>query len=325
MSDNSSVPLEPPPNCTEYHECLVAWGYLNYLPNVPANAVFVALFTIGLVAQTVLGLRYRTWLFSVAMTTGTALEVVGYGARIGINHNVFIDTWFIMYLCCLTMAPAFFSAAIYLSLSRILTICGEKLSFLKGRSITIIFMSCDFISLVLQAVGGALASVASTSEARDIGVNVMIAGLSSQVAATTAFCLICLHIMWNIRKHPERVNLETKEFRGGKRFRAFIWALAIAITAILIRCSFRVAELSEGFKGELANDEALFIVFESVMMVICVCALTIAHPGVTLGAHWNKRGFHWGRKRHQDVEKRHPSSSPSDSQEVDLKQSAVSY
>lgn len=225
MADNSSVPLHPPPNCAEYHECLVWWGYLNYLPNVPGNAVFVVIFTIGLVAQAVLAMRHRTWGYSIAMLTGTILEVVGYGGRIGLHYNVFINTWFIMYLCCLTIAPALFSAAIYLSLSRILAIYGETLSFLKSRNITITFISCDFISLALQAVGGALASTAYTKEARDIGVNVMIAGLSSQVAATTAFSLVCIHIMWNVRKHPERVNLETEEFRQGKRLRVFIWGV----------------------------------------------------------------------------------------------------
>jgi hypothetical protein len=222
MAENSTVPLRPPPNCVEYHECLVAWGYLDYLPNITANAVFMVIFATGLVAQTVLGVRFRTWGYSIAMVAGTILEVIGYGGRIGLHYNVFIDTWFIMYLCCLTIAPALFSAAVYLSLSRILAICGETLSFLKSRTITITFMSCDFVSLALQAVGGAIASTALTVETRNIGVNIMIAGLSSQVAATTAFSLVCLHIMWNISKHPERVNIETEEFRRGRRFRAFL-------------------------------------------------------------------------------------------------------
>lgn len=224
MATNRTTPIRPS-NCAEYQECLTAWGYLNYLPNVPANVVFVVVFAIGIVSQAVLAWRHRTWGYSIAMLVGTILEVVGYGGRIGLHYNVFIDTWFIMYLCCLTIAPAFFTAAIYLSLSRILAIYGETLSFLRSRSITLIFISCDIISLVLQAVGGALASTAITPERRDIGVNIMIAGLSAQVAATTGFCLVCLHIMGNVRKHPERVNMEYEEFRRGKRFRAFIWGL----------------------------------------------------------------------------------------------------
>ena len=222
MADNSTTPLRPPPYCAQYRECLFYWGYLEYLPNIPANAVFIAIFATGLIAQGFLGLRHRTWSFSMAMLTGIILEMLGYGARIGLHYNVSIDTWFIMYLCCLTIAPALFSAAIYLSLSRVLTICGENLSFLKGRTITVSFISCDFVSLALQAVGGAIASTAVSSETRQIGVNIMIAGLSSQVAATTAFSMVCLHIIWNIRKHPERVNREFEEFRRGKGFRAFI-------------------------------------------------------------------------------------------------------
>jgi hypothetical protein len=221
MADNNTVPIRPY-NCVEYHECLVAWGYLDYLPNIPANAVFIVIFTIGLFAQAILGLRYRTWGYSLAMLAGTTLEVVGYGGRIGLHYNVFIDTWFIMYLCCLTIAPALFSAAVYLSLSRILAIYGDTLSFLKGRTITITFISCDFVSLALQAVGGALASTAMDVETRETGVNTMIAGLSSQLAATTAFSLVCLHLMWNIRKHPEHINLESEDFRRGSRFRMFV-------------------------------------------------------------------------------------------------------
>ncbi|RVX72385.1 hypothetical protein B0A52_03573 [Exophiala mesophila] len=224
MADNSTIPIRPA-NCAEYYECLVAWGYVNYLPSIAANVVFVVLFAIGLIAQAVLCFRLRTWGFSIAMLLGITLEVIGYGGRIGMHYDVFIDTWFIMYLCCLTIAPALFSAAVYLSLSRILAIYGEKLSIFSGRTITITFISCDIVSLVLQAVGGAIASTAMTPETRDVGVNIMIAGLSSQVAATTGFSLICLHIIWNIRKYPERVNVESSEFRKRWPFRGFLWGM----------------------------------------------------------------------------------------------------
>lgn len=47
------------------------------------------------------------------------------------------------------------------------------------------------------------------------------------------------------------------------------------------------------------------MIFEGVMMAICVCVLTVAHPGLTLGAHWNTGGFHWSQKRNREVEKQH--------------------
>lgn len=82
-------------------------------------------------------------------------------------------------------------------------------------------------------------------------------------------------------------------------------AIVIGITTILARCSFRVAELSEGFKGELANNEVLYMIFEAVMMAICVLVLTVGHPGLTLGSYWNTGKFHWRQSRAREVEKQH--------------------
>jgi hypothetical protein len=60
------------------------------------------------------------------------------------------------YLICLTIAPVFISAAIYLCLTRIIGLYGSHLARFKPRTIAIAFMSSDFLSLVLQAIGGAM-------------------------------------------------------------------------------------------------------------------------------------------------------------------------
>jgi hypothetical protein len=73
-------------------------------------------------------------------------------------------------------------------------------------------------------------------------------------------------------------------------------AIATATITILIRCTFRVAELSEGFGGKLANDEPLFMIFDGLMMLICVAVLTVAHPGIMLGRRWDDGAFHWSRR-----------------------------
>ncbi|KPI37650.1 Sphingoid long-chain base transporter RSB1 [Cyphellophora attinorum] len=293
-----------PPNCDQQQWCLDWYGYVNYLPSVAGNAFFLAAFSVGLITQLFLGIRYRAWTFTGPMLVGIILEIVGYGGRIGMHQDVFSDSWFIMYLCCLTIAPALFSAALYLSLSRIIAIYSNnhaKLSLLAPRTITLSFITFDFLSLLLQAIGGALASTASTPETRDTGVNIMVAGLSTQVAATTLFAVLCLHLMYTIRKRPERVdNASTDKvtLRQSKRFKGFLIAVGVAVITILIRCAFRVAELSEGFKGELANNETLFMIFDSTMMVICVAVLSAAHPGWVMGGWWKMGQVSFrGRKR----------------------------
>src|SRR5450755_3179613 len=74
-------------------------------------------------------------------------------------------------------------------------------------------------------------------------------------------------------------------------------ALAISTVAILIRCSFRVAELSGGFGGSLANNQVSFMILDGAMMVITVTLLTTAHPGLTLGPMWQAGNFRLGRAK----------------------------
>jgi len=68
-------------------------------------------------------------------------------------------------------------------------------------------------------------------------------------------------------------------------------ALTIATVAILVRCSFRVAELSKGFGSSLANNEVEFMVLDGAMMSIAVIVLTLGHPGPALGDMWQHGNF----------------------------------
>jgi hypothetical protein len=212
-----------PQNCAENSLCVKEYGQLDYIPSLGGNAFYLSCFVVALLSQIGLGIKFRTWGFMSAMIGGCGLEIVGYIARIMLHNDIFNNNYFIIYLVGLTIGPAFFSAAIYLSLSRIINTYGPTLSLLSARKITAIFIGCDLVSLILQAAGGAIASLANTEADGDMGVNIMIAGLSTQVASTFFFCLLCGHLMWAIRRNPHKVNQETTHFRGEFRFRAFIF------------------------------------------------------------------------------------------------------
>ena len=93
---------------------------------------------------------------------GLSLEIVGYTGRILMHFNPFSRENFLLYLIDLTIAPVFMAAGVYLCLARIVTVYGEKLSWIKARSYTLLFCCCDFLSLLLQAIGGAFAAMAET-------------------------------------------------------------------------------------------------------------------------------------------------------------------
>ncbi|KIY03422.1 uncharacterized protein Z520_00113 [Fonsecaea multimorphosa CBS 102226] len=285
--------MSAPANCTIATCSIKEYGQIQYIPTLVGNAIYTGIFGLLLLLQLLLGIRYRTWGFLVGMTCGIVLEIVGYVGRLMLNNDIFDKNSFIIYLIGLTIGPAFLTAAIYLCLSRIITIHALELSLLKPRTIACIFVACDFVSLLLQATGGAIASTADDNATNQIGIDVMIAGLASQVVSLAIFMALCSHFAWKVFKNPDKLNPEHATLRGTLRFKGFLAGIAIAVITITVRSCYRLAELQDGFDGALANNELVFMILEGPMIIAAVTALTVWHPGFVLGAKlWNEAGFH---------------------------------
>jgi hypothetical protein len=69
--------------------CPITEAYVYYVPSLAGNAIFVAIFALLLVAQIVLGIRYRTWAYLAGLSGGLVLEVIGYAGRIQMHYNPF--------------------------------------------------------------------------------------------------------------------------------------------------------------------------------------------------------------------------------------------
>ncbi|KAF7166912.1 hypothetical protein CNMCM5623_000449 [Aspergillus felis] len=289
MVSNSTDPSD---YCT-LDTCPLSLANFNYVPNLAGNVLYLVLFGTMLVANLGLGIYYRTWGYLVGMIGGLALEVVGYVGRIQLHYNPFPFDPFLEYLICLTIGPAFMSAAIYICLGHIVIVYGEDISRLKPRTYTIIFVLCDFLSLVLQAAGGAITSTAGHDQQslRQTGINIMIAGLASQVASLGVFLCLCADFAWRVYKNPDKLNDSMYHIRKTLKWKAFLIGLTVATLAIFVRSIFRVAELREGFDGPLANDEVTFMILEGAMMVIASLCLTVLHPGYCFGGYWDQTSW----------------------------------
>jgi hypothetical protein len=69
--------------CTEVGpECLVEGTIYGYSPNLGANAFFAAFFLLCTLVQFVLGIKYKTWTYMIALTLGSFGEALGYAGRI---------------------------------------------------------------------------------------------------------------------------------------------------------------------------------------------------------------------------------------------------
>ncbi|KAL5354407.1 phospholipid-translocating ATPase rsb1 [Pseudogymnoascus australis] len=293
--------LEDPELCT-IATCSLEYAYFEYIPNLIGNIIFLAIFGVLVVPQLFFGIKFKTWGYMAGMLVGLLLEIMGYVGRVQIHFNPFKFNNFLLYLICLTLGPAFLTASIYLCLARIVVMYGEGASRIKPRTYTLIFISCDFLSLILQGAGGALTAAADEPVARQKGVNIMIAGLIFQVVSLTAFMVLCIDFAFRLRRYPNKVNSATTSVRSTFKWKAFLFCLAIATITIFVRSIFRAAELQQGFDGALANNEITFMILEGAMIVIACICLTLFHPGVAFGGKWDQANFKFRALKQQGQE-----------------------
>ena len=126
------------------------------------------------------------------------------------------------YLVCLTIGPAFLSASIYLCLARIVVIFGESIARFRPAFYTVTFICCDFFSLLLQAAGGAIASGANTPSQNQTGINIMIAGLSTQVASLALFLALCAEFAFRCYQRAYEWDATYAKLRSTLKFKAFL-------------------------------------------------------------------------------------------------------
>ena len=141
------------------------------------------------------------------------------------NSSFLIPTY--RYLICLTIAPCFFTAAIYLIFSRLVLLHGRSLARFKPRTYTIIFITCDIVALVLQAVGGALADTAENGGTGQTGINIMIAGLAWQVASLFVFSVLCADYARRVRENGETAYVRSHE--ALRKIGSSVWSLEVLL------------------------------------------------------------------------------------------------
>lgn len=103
----------------------------------------------------------------------------------------------VRYIIGLTLGPTFLSSSLYLSISTLQRQHEAfKLKSISPRTFSILFILGDFMCLCFIGVGGSLAAIYASNP---IGVDLMIAGLASQVVWTMIFCILLAVIYFKAR------------------------------------------------------------------------------------------------------------------------------
>jgi hypothetical protein len=260
--------------CTDVGpDCPVSDTIYGYFPSLGLNAFFVAIFAAFAIFHIIVGVLKKTWFLAYVLSVGCIAEAIGYGGRIMLHDNPYGNTAFSMQISCLIFAPSFIAAGIYITLKDIITTFGAETSILKPIYYTWIFISCDIVCLVLQSVGGGLAGSAGfNAKQRDVGTDMMIAGVTLQVMTLIVFAALVSLYASRTRKNWQNVARPAKGLLQTTKFRAFLWAMVVAYTAIFLRCVYRIPELVGGWANPIMQDEASFAVLEGGC-VLCDLAL----------------------------------------------------
>jgi len=106
-------------------------NYYEYRIDIVPNAVFLGFFCASWLGYAVTyAITRRGLAFNVAMMLGTLCEIIGYAGRVMSWENQWDENGFLVQICCLTIAPAFLAAGVYLCLRRIVYAFGKENSLI---------------------------------------------------------------------------------------------------------------------------------------------------------------------------------------------------
>ncbi|PTU21720.1 hypothetical protein P175DRAFT_0500602 [Aspergillus ochraceoroseus IBT 24754] len=215
----------------------------------------------------------RTWWCAV-FSVGCISEILGWAARTWSAECPYNSTAFLIQISTLIIAPTFFTAGVYILLGRFIQILGRDSSALSPRLYLWIFVTCDIVSLVVQAIGGGMASSAANQENGNTapGTNTMVAGIIFQMASITIFVACAADF---IRRTLRRRLLQS--MTGS--IVPLLAAMIFSVVCIYIRSIYRTIELLQGWSGYLITTERFFIALDGAMMVLAVGVFNIFHPG----------------------------------------------
>lgn len=149
---------------------------------------------------------------------------------------------------------------------------GPQYSLLKPKLYLWIFCSADFLSLMVQAAGGGIASGESNqNKSTKPGTHIIVAGILIQLFSMTIFS-ICFGVFL----------FRSKKLHTPKNERLVIGGTILALVCVYIRSFYRTIELFQGWTGYLISHERFFVALDAAMIVIASISLNILDPAVLL-------------------------------------------
>ncbi|KAF9041120.1 RTA1-domain-containing protein [Hymenopellis radicata] len=269
----------------------------GYTPTKSVCLILLVLFSISTLIHTAQTIRYRMlWPILTILLAGS-LEIAGWVGRFWSSFDDTKDTPFIIQIVTTIIGPTPFLAANFIIFGAIVRIMGQGFSRLSPRYYSIIFVSCDVISLFVQAVGGGIASASHTPEKANLGGKIMLGGIIFQLVVMTLFLFLAAEFFYRfftespiegralvtVDTVASHVTLTSSGYRLSSKTRLMLVALFFCTACLYIRAIYRTIELAGGWDGAIIKTEKWFNIFDGAMVVLAFYTMNFAHPGRLLG------------------------------------------
>lgn len=199
-------------------------------------------------------------------------EVIGYSARVAAYNNTSDLIIYVIQISFPVIAPAFFAASIYMTLSRIIRcVKGEHLSVIRIKWLSRAFVTGDLLSLGIQ--GGA-SGLTSSDELAKMGENIVIAGLFIQLVLLGLFFTVAIIFQKRLTKQPTTESCTTDA-----PWRQTLYMIYTVSALIFARSVFRVVEYVQGHEGYALTHEWTLYAFDAVPMFAVAVMFWYWYPG----------------------------------------------
>jgi hypothetical protein len=189
-------------------------------------------------------------------------------------HDKTLRGPFIVQTLLLLLGPVLFAASIYMILARIIVLTdGQRYALVRPSWITVTFVGGDILAFVMQGAGAAIfTSADGDADKAQRGEDIVVGGLFAQLAFFGFF--VAVSAVYQLRARVHLLNLPDHI-----QWKKHLHVLYATSTLILLRSVVRVVEFLMGYDGYIYTHEVFLYVFDAVLMLAVMVAMTSVHPG----------------------------------------------
>jgi len=266
------------------HPNLDPFNPLRYIASNVLTAIAFSLVMAVALTQTFWTYKYRAK-FMLAMTIGCYTFALGLATRFGMHVHPESKGIYIAEYLFTVLSPCAFIAAEYVLLGRLARYLeADRHLLVNPRRITIVFISSDITTFLIQAAGGSVSIASNTPSVILAGSHIFLAGLVLQLASFLVFTCIFFVFIHRVRTHEPAIwKVDAGKKHWFRDWRTLVGAMIFSFIGILIRSGYRVAELSQGFFGHLATTEAFFYGLDTIPLFLAISVYVVCWPPAYIG------------------------------------------